>query len=1065
MSENFYKDLIEECPLGFACHEVIFDDYARPVDYVFLETNTAFENLTGLKKEDITGKKVTKVLPDLKKEGFDWIAYFGKIAQTGGREEFSKYSFPLKKWFKGIAYSTEKNKIITFFTESTQEIEKINTLEKLSEISEELFSWESDSLSYKKITDNIRNLSGARFAAFNLYESDGKSFTTLYISEEKSFLKKASDISGMVFENKKWTHDNSRAEKIKDNTITVFDSLKDLTGNVISGKIVSAIEKIAGTGEAVIIKITRNNIMLGDFTLIMDKGIKFRNYYSTEIYARQVGFLIERINSGNKLMKKQEELDRYFSSSLDLLCIADTAGIFKRINPQWEEVLGYRIDELEGARFFDFVHPEDLEATKEALSKLKNQKEVKSFTNRYRCKSGEYRYIEWRSKPQGNMIYAVARDITKRVKDEKRLEVINRNQKILIEVSGMLINANMNNLQELINETMGKIARVVHADRAYVFSYDFEKNICNNTHEWCAKGITSEIYNLQNVPVEDMKEWETAHRKNRPVIIDDVSSMPEDDSVRKILEAQNIKSVISIPLFFSGNLYGFIGFDSVREKFRYREEEKNILIQYGNSLLATIKRVDSEVSLKQSEEKNKFIVDNISDIVWIMDPDFHTSYISDSVMKNLGYTPEEYIKLELKDKHPGSSIEKIKKITEEEIKTEKTKKDLRRSRIVQFEHFTKSGKRKWLSANISFIRDENNNITGIMGVSRDITETKKYQEQVEFLSYYDHLTGLYNRRYLENLIPETDTKENLPLAVMVIDINGLKLTNDSFGHDMGDALIKTVAEILKKCCGKKDIIARTGGDEFMILLPRTGPQKAQELKKTIIDIAENTRIESIIISLAIGSDVKTEMSQRLWDVMKKADNRMYENKLKYGKLMKNKTIEVVLRNINNKYDKEQIHTEMVTKYCESIAKKIGLTAEETEEIKTAGAVHDIGKITVSPDILNKSEKLTPEEWEEIKRHPVTGHNILKGVDEYSSFANTILHHHERYDGSGYPHGLKGKEIPLYSRIIAVADAYEAMTSIRAYQKTLTKKEAIEELKKCSGSQFDPEIVDAFISCL
>ncbi len=173
-------------------------------------------------------------------------------------------------------------------------------------------------------------------------------------------------------------------------------------------------------------------------------------------------------------------------------------------------------------------------------------------------------------------------------------------------------------------------------------------------------------------------------------------------------------------------------------------------------------------------------------------------------------------------------------------------------------------------------------------------------------------------------------------------------------------------------------------------------------------------------------------------------------------------IEMVLHHINLNYTQEQLHTQKVAQYCEAIAKVMGLNSEEIGDIKNAAALHDIGKIMVPPQILNKPGKLTQEEFSIIKRHPEIGYQMLKSVDEYMMLADYVLHHHERWDGTGYPEGLRGVDIPLYSRIIAVADAYEAMTALRPYQKTKTKEEAVAELIRCADMQFDAEIVSVFV---
>ncbi len=360
------------------------------------------------------------------------------------------------------------------------------------------------------------------------------------------------------------------------------------------------------------------------------------------------------------------------------------------------------------------------------------------------------------------------------------------------------------------------------------------------------------------------------------------------------------------------------------------------------------------------------------------------------------------------------------------------------------------------------IRSSSGFITGVVIVFRDFTEKKEKINEIEYLSFHDHLTGLYNRRYIEDALARMDTARSMPFSVVTIDVNGLKLTNDAFGHKMGDRLLKTVAGLLRRVCREEDVIGRIGGDEFIILLPKTSELEAGRIKKRIMEAAAKVKLESVIVSVAVGYASKCEAGQDMSDVMTLADNNMYKEKLKYGKLMRSQTIEMVLKNINLKYDQEQIHTERVSQYCEAIAREMGLSEKDVQEIKTAGVLHDIGKIMISPELLNKPGRLTEEEFEIIKRHPETSYQILKSADEYASVAEAVLYHHERVDGKGYPEGLAGEQIPLYARIISVADAFEAMTAKRSYHKPKTKEEAVVELQRCAGTQFDAGIVAVFV---
>lgn len=353
-------------------------------------------------------------------------------------------------------------------------------------------------------------------------------------------------------------------------------------------------------------------------------------------------------------------------------------------------------------------------------------------------------------------------------------------------------------------------------------------------------------------------------------------------------------------------------------------------------------------------------------------------------------------------------------------------------------------------------------VSGAVIVLKDFSVYREKQRQIEFLSYHDYLTGLYNRRYLSMAMKKMDKRANLPLTVMTLDVNGLKLTNDAFGHTMGDRLLCAVADILRNSCRNEDVIARLGGDEFAILLPRTDGKNAEIIKNRILQAALKKPLDTIIVSLAIGYSVKTSILDSIDSTIVHADNLMYKEKYSQGKTMRNMTIDTVLQNINSKFEQEQIHTERVSQYCFMISNALNLTEKEKAEVRLAGLLHDIGKIMIPSDLLNKPGRLTDEEFGIIKRHPETGYQILRSVDEYVTIAKYVLHHHERWDGTGYPEGLKGSDIPLQSRIIAVADAFEAMTAKRVYQKSRTVDAAKAELKRCSGTQFDPEIVRVFL---
>ncbi|MCD8562319.1 MAG: diguanylate cyclase [Bacilli bacterium] len=299
----------------------------------------------------------------------------------------------------------------------------------------------------------------------------------------------------------------------------------------------------------------------------------------------------------------------------------------------------------------------------------------------------------------------------------------------------------------------------------------------------------------------------------------------------------------------------------------------------------------------------------------------------------------------------------------------------------------------------------------------------------------------------------------------MIDVNNLKMTNDAFGHIEGDKLLIKVASILKKYITKDDILARIGGDEFVYLIPNASLDKVQRLIKKIENKVERESNKTNIISFSIGSAIKYNKNQTMEDVFKEAEDMMYKNKINETTNLKKRTIDVIMTSLFEKSKREMLHSARVSLISEKIAKEMGLPKEQIKNIRTAALMHDIGKISISEEVLNKEGKLTESEYEEIKTHSEIGYRILSSVSEFSNIAVVVLQHHEKMDGTGYPSRLKGSAISLDARIIAVADAYDAMTADRSYRKAMTKEAAISELIKCTGTHFDKDVVDAFIKTL
>jgi len=360
------------------------------------------------------------------------------------------------------------------------------------------------------------------------------------------------------------------------------------------------------------------------------------------------------------------------------------------------------------------------------------------------------------------------------------------------------------------------------------------------------------------------------------------------------------------------------------------------------------------------------------------------------------------------------------------------------------------------------VRLELDGRTYFTGIGIDITDRKKKEDENYYLSYHDVLTGLYNRRFYEEEIKRLDTERNLPISIIMGDVNGLKLINDAFGHDKGDELLQKAAAAVKSACRTDDIVARWGGDEFVILLPRTNTNEAEEIVKRVKDLYSNKYVNAIGVSISFGWDTKNKADEDILKVLKSAEDYMYKHKIIENTGMRGNTINTIINALHEKNPREEQHSRRVSKICQNIGKAIGFSEIEVSSLKVIGLLHDIGKIAIEEGILNKPGKLTKQEQDEIKRHPDIGYRILSSSHEMLELADCILAHHERWDGTGYPKGLKGEAIPMVARIIALADSYDAMTSERPYRNALSEEEAIAEIRNNAGTQFDPEIARIFV---
>jgi diguanylate cyclase (GGDEF)-like protein len=365
----------------------------------------------------------------------------------------------------------------------------------------------------------------------------------------------------------------------------------------------------------------------------------------------------------------------------------------------------------------------------------------------------------------------------------------------------------------------------------------------------------------------------------------------------------------------------------------------------------------------------------------------------------------------------------------------------------------------------------------LMIVFTDITPLKKSVEKalqgvrythnlLDFdKAYRDSLTGLYNKGFFEEELARLNTKRQLPLSIVMGDLNGLKLINDAFGHEMGDRVLKKTAQLIKSSARQEDIVSRIGGDEFMILLPSTSEKTAYRVVQRIKQSFELNPLDVFPISISFGIATKKEETENIHHLIKKAEDRMYFLKLKEGKEAKLAMVNHLKQKLEGITFETKAHYERLKHISSIIGEKLQLSDREREELMLLCEFHDIGKIGIPEEILQKADTLNEEEWEDMKRHSEIGYNIIKESRETIAIDELILLHHEKWDGTGYPGLFKGEKIPKVVRVFSIVDAYDAMVTERPYKKPMSKRAALDEILSKSGTQFDPHIANLFVETM
>ena len=716
-----------------------------------------------------------------------------------------------------------------------------------------------------------------------------------------------------------------------------------------------------------------------------------------------------------------------------LICVVDLKGDFVMVNDQWHAVFGYAKEEMLQRPITDFLHPEDRESTVEVIGQLRGGKRILDFVNRYRTKRGDYRTLEWRAHTSGDQIYGAARDITQELVEKRRKQQELDLMNLLFEqtLTGMftmmlsepIVWHDATDKERLLEQVI-EDSRVVRVNHAFLDQFHAsEKQMIGMR--------ASELF------------------RHNPALGRTVFRNLMDYG--KISQETHMQRLDGSEVLIEGEYHVLFN------------EQGAMIGHFGMQIDITERRA-SERALERSERRYRLITEHASDVIWVYSfTDQQFTYMSPSVQRFIGYAPDEIVgrsfEFTVHPDHVSQTRQTLLRMLKEFNRDQKNPKQW----TFQVMHITKEGASLWADASVNF-RLRSDGQAEAIGVSRDISTKKVYEERILHLSYRDQLTGLYNRRYFEEQLEVlTEQPESFPVSILVCDVNGLKLANDVFGHQTGDRLLTACAKVLLMQSQQGDVVARIGGDEFIVLMKRSSKEVAHSRIVAIQQEISPMRIGETRLSVSFGCATAVEAGDSFEAVFKQAEDDMYRQKLMESSSYKHDLIKILISGLYEKGEYERCHSERVAELSYLIGKRFDFSDAHLSELRLAGMFHDIGKIGISSNLLNQKRPLNDSEWNQVHRHPELGYHILRSVYSFERMAEWVLAHHEQPDGKGYPRGLKNGTIPIEARIIAVANAYDAMTSEYGYRKPLSMEDARNELRAYAGTQFDADVVNLFLT--
>lgn len=762
------------------------------------------------------------------------------------------------------------------------------------------------------------------------------------------------------------------------------------------------------------------------------------------------------LREAKRLIENAEDLRRTFiNSQEELVYLKDASLNYVFVNKRVEEFYGKPADEIVGQ--------DDYSLGDRDFAERRRRTDQDVLSQRTRIDTS----VEWKDRiyhtnkfpvelPDGSYgVGAYVRDVTEEEENKLQLEKNLMRNQILLEVG----NRHFESEDEQLDYATNEMIRLTESEFGYLYHYQ-EDTKQFRLNSWSI-GVMEECAVVEKQTVYDLEKtgiWGDVVRTRKALIVNDFDA-PNPGKKGYPEGHVPLRRFLSLPVFVDGQIVAVVGLANKKQPY-----DDTDLYQVGMLMRGVWndrERREARAQLAKEKEKYLLTLMSIGDAVMVVDSDKKIEMFNRSAEALTGWTEEETLGRDYKEifqishKRQGCRI----KDPVEDVFRSKVKKELESHAILT----TKNGDRVDIDDSVAPLFD--GGFSGAVVVFRDVTEKNLQTEKIEYLSFHDSLTGLYNRRFFEEEIKRLDTPRNLPLSILMGDINGLKLTNDIFGHEHGDRLLQKTAEAIRSVCRADDIIARWGGDEFIILLPRTERQEALEIASRIREQVAREQVKSVRGSISIGCQIKKDPEEQIFHILDEAESAMYREKTLTKREIFQSTIKSIMDRLHLENPKERVHSEQVGTLCQTFGKDLGLEEGEIRRLRDAGYYHDIGKAVLEQELLRKVEPLEERDWQALKEHPVVGYRILNASEETLDVADIVLYHHEHWNGGGYPKGLQGEAIPRLSRMLFIVESYEDMVCGSVYKKPMAQEDAIQEILANAGSQFDPILAQTFVSLI